>query len=580
MKKFTTKAVTAAILSSLSLSAVADLYQVEEVPTADNFRHSFPRDINAQNFVVGISRLPTGVDITKVSQRILDNLEIDSLESLTQEERETLIKALANEQLGIISGEREQPQRVGINRAFYFDSTLQSVEPIPPTGEEWADSSDSFFYSINNANSAVGYSTAPYELVEYTYTDGDGAEQSREYFISDFISRGIWFNNGEITQVTPPETEYLGGETALMDVNDSGLAAGYASTAVSPRAEERIAECTPEDEETIVTKPLQVCVWEIWFSLKNSTAGNIEPYTFNLYSRSNSGSFGANRSIYDVRGFLWQLDANGNVIGEPEKLGTLMPRKEDDKNDFSSYAYTVNNNGIAGGQSWTYHPDLDAVKMPAIFMNGEALPITEDPKYRWGSVNDINDNNIATGYLAEVISSKLRTTSFVFDVNSKELTMLPGFFTGSSTVANAINTDGIVVGTGEIEASLSIRDRAAFMFDSTKEGAEFINLNNAISCEAPYNIIEANSINDSGVIVATALKPEEYSDSDGETQTRDVVVTLKLDPSAADGELNDCTEQENLVERQGASLGFGSLFGFISLGALISVFRRKSKINS
>jgi hypothetical protein len=118
------------------------------------------------------------------------------------------------------------------------------------------------------------------------------------------------------------------------------------------------------------------------------------------------------------------------------------------------------------------------------------------------------------------------------------------------------------------------------MFDSTEEGAEFINLNDTISCDAPYNIIEANSINDSGVIVATALKAEEYTDSEGETQTRDVVVTVKLDPSAADGELNDCTQQENRVERQGASLGLGTLLGFMGLGALISVFRRKSKINS
>lgn len=570
MKTFTTKAVTAAILSSLSLSAAADLYQVEEVPTADNFRHSFARDINAQNFVVGVSRLPETAEID------FERLGIEDPDSITDEQIVNFIRNLANE-----STSDTQQQRIGLNQAFYFDTTTQAVEPIPPTGEQWADSTDSFFYSINNANSAVGYSTAPYELIEYTYTDGDGEEQTVEYFVSDFITRGVWFNNGEVTQVTPPETQYLGGETALMDINDSGLAAGYASVAVSPLAEERIADCTPEDEETIVTAPVEVCAWNTWFSLKNSAAGNIEPFSFSFYSRrSNSGSFRANRSIYDVRGFLWQLDSSGNVIGEPQQLGTLMPREEEDENDFSSYAYTVNNNGIAGGQSWTYHPDLDAIKMPAIFVEGEALAVTEDTKYRWGSVNDINDNNVATGYLAEVISSKLRTTGFIYSVDNEQLTTLPGFFTGSSTVANAINDDGIVVGTGEVEATLATRDRAGFMFDSTEEGAEFINLNDTISCDAPYNIIEANSINDSGVIVATALKAEEYTDSEGETQTRDVVVTVKLDPSAADGELNDCTQQENRVERQGASLGLGTLLGFMGLGALISLFRRKSKINS
>ena len=39
--------------------------------------------------------------------------------------------------------------------------------------------------------------------------------------------------------------------------------------------------------------------------------------------------------------------------------------------------------------------------MPAIFVEGEALAVTEDTKYV-GVLNDINDNNVATGYLAEL----------------------------------------------------------------------------------------------------------------------------------------------------------------------------------
>ena len=92
MKKFTTKAVTAAILSSLSLSAAADLYQVEEVPTADNFRHSFARDINAQNFVVGVSRLPETAEID------FERLGIEDPDTLTDEQIEKIKLAKEKEE--------------------------------------------------------------------------------------------------------------------------------------------------------------------------------------------------------------------------------------------------------------------------------------------------------------------------------------------------------------------------------------------------------------------------------------------------------------------------------------------------
>ena len=116
---------------------------------------------------------------------------------------------------------------------------------------------------------------------------------------------------------------------------------------------------------------------------------------------------------------------------------------------------------------------------------------------------------------------------------------------------NAINENGIVVGTGEIEATLStVRRRVGFMYDTTKENPEFINLNDAVSCDSQYFIIEANDVTDSGEVLATALKTEEYVDSDGETQTREVAVAIKINP--IDGELNNCREEENKIEKDRA----------------------------
>ncbi|WP_224797448.1 DUF3466 family protein [Idiomarina abyssalis] len=573
MKSFTLKTLTVAIVSTISFSAVADKYEIEEIPTADNFRHSFAKDINAQEFVVGVSRLPTDVelDLTKISPAILQKAgiaDIEEVDTLTPEQREYIIQQIANER-----NSEPQQQRVGINRSYYFDTTVQSIVPFPANEDQLEDSTDSFFYSINNQNSAVGYSSAPFGLIEYTYTDGEGEEQTSEFFVSDFITRGVWYNNGETTSITPPATDYLGGESALFDINDSGLAAGYASVGVSPRSEERIANCEPEDEDDIVSAPLQVCAWNIWFETKSTGASNIEPF-YNPRFGGGRSSFSARRSIYDVRGFLWQLDASGEVISQQE-LGTLVPRNEEDDRDFSSYAFAVNNNGIAVGQSWTYHPQRGAIRMPAIFVDGEAVPVTEDEKYFWGSAKDINDNNQAAGYLVENLSGTLRNTAFIYDVDLDELTMVPGFFTGSSTIIHSINNNGMAVGTGEIEATLSnVRQRVGFAYDSTDEAAEFINLNDAISCDSPYDIVEANSINDNGVILATALKQEEYQDDSGETQTREVAVTIKLDP--VDGELNNCRQEENQIEREGASTGLFSLLTLGSLGLLITAIRRRA----
>ncbi|RUO72989.1 DUF3466 family protein [Idiomarina ramblicola] len=573
MKSFTLKTLTVAIVSTISLSAVADKYQVEEIPTADNFRNSFAQDINAQEFIVGVSRLPTDVeiDLTKVSTNILRNAgitDVEEVETLTQEQREYITRQLANE-----ANSNAQQQRVGVNGAYYFDTTTQSIEPFPANEDQLADSTDSYFYSINNQNSAVGFSSAPFSLIEYSYTDGDGEEQNREYFVSDFITRGVWYNNGETASITPPETEYLGGESALFDINESGLAAGYASIDVSPRAEERIASCAPEDEEVIVTTPFQVCAWNIWFELKTAGATNIEPY-YNPYFGGSRSNFSARRSIYDIRGFLWQLDANGEVISGQE-LGTLEPRDEEDERDFSSYAFAVNNNDIAVGQSWTYHSQRGAIRMPAVFINGDAVAVSEEDKYFWGAANDINDNNVTVGYLVENLSGTLRNTGFIYDIDADELTPVPGFFTGSSTIVHSINNNGMAVGTGEIEATLSnVRQRVGFAYDSTDDAAEFINLNDAISCESPYNIVEANSINDNGVILATALKQEEYQDESGETQIREKSVTVKLDP--VEGELNNCRQEENQVEREGASVGLSSLLTLGSLGLLITAIRRRA----
>lgn len=569
MKQFALKGLSAAVLASLSVVAQADLFQVQELPTAENYRNSFPQAINEQGFVVGISRFPTNVDIdlTQVSPTVLANAGITNIEEVEELTPEQYNYILSN--LAINANNNPQQIQIGLNSAFIYDGTTRTVPLLSDTPTI---TSDSFLYQINDSNSAVGAATGPFYPIEFTYTNSDDEEVTRTYYVRDFIMRGVWTRDGERSVIEPPETAELGGESAIMDINDSGLAAGYASVALSPFAQERIDSCTPEDPDAVITRPTEVCVYGIWLELYNQRASNIAP---SFFSRSD---YAARRSIYDIRGYLWQLDSNGEVISATE-LGTLEQRREDDDRDFSSYAFAVNNNAIAVGQSWTYHPTRGAIRMPAIFENGEATAVTESEAYFWGAATDINDNNKAVGYLVENRSGNLRNTGFIYDVDASadaesQLTLLPGFFSGSSTVPNAINEDGIVVGTGEIEATLSrVRRRVGFWYDSTAETPQFINLNDAIACDSPYFIVEANDITDDGEVLATALKTQEYVDGNGETQTREVAVAIKLDP--IEGELNNCREEQNKVTRSGAAFGPWGL-GLLALTASLITFRRRN----
>ena len=570
MKPFSKHLLVASVLAGCSVTASADTFSIEEIATADNFRNSFPRDLNEQGFIVGVSSFQTNVDIdlsqlTATQLAALGITDIEEVTELTPAQYDYIVNALAAN----VNNNFLQ-KSIAPYQAFMYDGATQSVSFFDQPDDV---STITHLNSINAANTAVGMGYGAYKPVEFTYKNADDEDVTRTYYVRDFISRGVWYQDGQTTTIAPPDQSVLGGESALMDVNDSGLAAGYASIGLSPGATTTIDNCTPaEDSDAIQTRPLEVCASELWIDLHNATANNIAPILF--YSRSN---YASRRSIYDIRGFLWQLDANGEVISSTE-LGTLAERREDDQSDFSSYAFAVNNNGIAVGQSFTYHPNRGPIRMPAIFIDGEAIPVTESDEYYWGSANAINDNNRVVGYLTSTRAANLRNTGFYYDVDSATLETLPGFFEGSSTVPSDINNNGVVVGTGEIEPSLSSsRRRVGFVYDTAAENAEFINLNDAIACDSPYFIVDARAITDSGEVVASALKTEEYVDGEGNTQTRQVSVTIKMDP--IEGELNNCREEENKVERSGASFGGFPLAGLSLLGFFITLSRRRQLKN-
>ncbi|MDN7137827.1 DUF3466 family protein [Pseudidiomarina sp. 1ASP75-14] len=582
MKKFTLGVLSVAVAASFISPAEATVFTFQQVETPEQVRHLFPTDINDNRHVTELGQFPTDleIDLTKLQPSTLASIGINpELEdeeladySLSYGQYTALIETLRD---------RASPQlrnpRISYHFAGYFDGQTVTFNDFfndtDPETPELANTADHYFYALNNNNARVGWGTAPYRYESFTYTtDGDDPETiTYEAAERDFTRQAMWSDGTQTKTYPAPEQAYLGGETAMMDINDFNVAVGFASMALSPNAVKVGEQCETAIEDGSAVRSVYGCMWQRWFSLTNSVASNLQ----NFYSRT---SIASNQSIYDMQAAVWQLDTDGSVI-DVTYYPPLMERAEEDEGDFSSYAFAINNNGIAVGQSWTYYEGVAEpgrrIKLPAIFRDGETLPITgiiENRDYLWGSATDINDENEVVGFVIRSIQGIQRYVGFKYDLDTDTFVELPGFFTGSSTIPTAINNSGVIVGTAEIEASLSTqRRRVGFRFDSRVADALFVDLNNTVDCDAGLFIATAEGINNNGVIAATTINEEEIVDDQGNTRDEQRAKTVVLDPTA--GEPNQCSVTDERVEREGAAIGFGGLFTMFLIGGLITVRR-------
>ena len=183
------------------------------------------------------------------------------------------------------------------------------------------------------------------------------------------------------------------------------------------------------------------------------------------------------------------------------------------------------------------------------------------------------------GYAVRTISGTSRDKMFIYDRNNDQITLPDGFFISSETVPRAINNENIVVGEADVDSEN--RRKNGFIYDIDAE--TFTNLNSLIACDAPFEIVAANDINDNGEIIAEALvtraqrdiRGEPVNDADGNAIMIDAVVAVKLVPTG--NPASDCAPSEEEAaanERQGASFGIISSFGLL----ILILFRRlKSK---
>jgi hypothetical protein len=438
---------------------------------------------------------------------------------------------------------------------------------------------------ITDNSQIFGKATAPYlPMKEFINSDG---EVSDTFIDSDGVERDFWLrqhgergffspdNGTTFYSITPTEARFGGGVSAIIDMNENGVAVGYESYQLTPGAQEYL-----EDEDSgcadpaiLANIPYEICQQKVVANL------------------------------YYLQGIKAIISDSGEVQSDP--LGLLVtPHPEDDRSFFSR-ALAINNSGVAVGYA-TGWDDNDVVT-PEVNERASAsyaVVFKEDAEgnktifdlnqqhYQFRSfINysiayDINDNGIAVGYARseETFVQKFFYVDTTKPDSEVEVILPEDFFGSSESIAYAINNQDVIVGQGQVESHndspQNPRRTAAFIYDLSSDTPKVVNINNLLSCDSPYDIITAKDINDVGQISATAImqatsydeKGEQVLDENGNAVMIDVARAVLLNPIS--GEEEDCGDFEDKVERQGASLNVLSL---LSLFGLITFrFRRLS----
>ncbi|MFC4699462.1 DUF3466 family protein [Glaciecola siphonariae] len=409
------------------------------------------------------------------------------------------------------------------------------------------DNTNGFTFALNSnvagsANGAyiAGNSTSLFRPVDFVTDAGDEFTA----VIADFFQRGFVQFDGNTTPLLPIDTT-LEGRSQANAINENLQVAGASSVGVRDAITTGIETCNSEEN----TFPLDICLYELKTRVQEQ---------------------------FIRRATVWQLDAQGEVISSEFYPLSFTPEADDTRN-FVNDALDINNAGVAVGSGTVLRNNV-GVSAAMVYENGTTTRLIEDDDMLPNFAIGINDAGIVAGYQIQAINNQGRAKLFTYDLNSGELVFPDDFFVSSSTIPRDINNNGIVVGDGEIEASQSQRRRAAFMYDM--QSGEFVNLNDLIACDSPYDIVSANSINDSNEIVADAtvfrsqknVRGEALLDADGNEIFETAVVALKLTPTGQ--EAPDCSvpDAENPdLERQGASTNTLIIIALLGL----AVFRRK-----
>ncbi|KGJ86526.1 DUF3466 family protein [Colwellia psychrerythraea] len=423
---------------------------------------------------------------------------------------------------------------------------------------------------ITDTGITYGTASAPY-LPMPEFTDSNGTV--RDFWLRDHGQRGFFSpdNGNEIYPVIPKEIRYGGGISAIFDMNDSGAAVGYYSYKLGASREEYVLDTTGgcADPDVLKNIPEEICIQNI------------------------------QNGMYHIMAFKATLLDTGEV--ETTDLGLLITPHEDDDRAFSSQALSVNASGVAVGYSHGW--DAGEVTTPdsnervsgsyaVLFKDGKVFDFNQQHYYfgtsstfPYSRANDINDNGLVVGFTHNIDTGvkKFFYVDSSVPESDMEVIIPKDFFTTSKSTAFGVNSSGVIVGEAEIEthndSTQNPRRTAGFIYDTSSDSPVMTNVNDLLACNSSYDILKASDINDAGQISAIAImKAESFDakgvaivDDSGNPVMIDVARAVLLNPIA--GEVEDCGEVEEKVERQGASF---SGFGLLSLMALFGLRRRKA----
>lgn len=458
-------------------------------------------------------------------------------------------------------------QKIGDRASFKYDATGYSEVTMFDEVQEGfggkTRSTTDIPYAINDNGVIVGAGTDVYRYRTYSPAPTEETPEPEDltFWRTSFVERMGLVIRGE--QRVPIVSEYdnFGGSTVLTDISNNNYVVGYAAVQVSRDGSLGIDATCPDEEDE--DRKVQ-CGWQV----KNNIAAQANGQTF-----------------YRYRGYRWKLDENLEIV-ETKNLGLMFESDNTESISYFSAVAGVNEQGNMAASSHGYRnfpENSGGIRTMASFHDGESYKsIVDQDTYFSSRSTDINDNNIVVGFAARAVNSTSTNQMFYYDHNTGETVYPDGFFDSSVSEPAAINNTNQIVGTAQVQTDLIQNRRSAgFIYDISAQ--TMTNLNDLTACNSPYRVVEANDINDDGVIVGTALLSVTKTDAHGEAVLDDngdpvieqVARAVKLLPIAG-GTIDDCTDDGNSgtgavsYERKGANFG---LFGLLLLGGIY--YRRK-----
>ncbi|MDO6565874.1 DUF3466 family protein [Alteromonas sp. 1_MG-2023] len=591
-----TQLAVAVLLATGSVSATAATYTVTPLPLQDVAENNYARSID-----------DTGKMLSVVETEFSPPIDLDQLEDDTsfyttysgafEDESDALQGEFTDADYTLVVSYLYsiQTASTGQKLATYrtYSTDTSDIDLVPGL-DEVTDKFDDYTQSVEaigrdsvGGNFIVGDSPGVVILDEYEDEDGETVN----YTYSELPPQAF-AQTSSGTKILPPVDDTLGGFASARAVNRNLQVAGFSTVEFLDTVEDAMEDC--EEEETRGDIPEGRCLYSIY-------AGEFNVPRISSYFVTNSTSYLSSFILSsEVNATIWQLDVNGDVIST-DTFPLLFTPEPDDTVHYFSYAYDINEQGIAVGEALTgdavniTRPNSSGLneseRVATVFRDGETEEILPREENLISQAIAINDNNWVAGAVLRESSDIARSRLFAYNLDTTEQLYPDGFFTTAAVQPNAINNNNIIVGKSDYDAtSDTIRENHAFMFNIETE--EFTDLNDLIECDSDYLLVEAIDINDNNEIIANArirstskyITGVEIINSEGETNEVDSIVAVKLTPSA--GSIDDCStddgddsddssddDDEENYERKGASTGF---FGLVTL-CLMTIFRRKMK---